>query len=335
MKALQMRKLGIEGLAVAEVPEPQIGADEVLVRIRAISLNFRDLGMVEGIYAFKPELPFIPGSDAAGEVVAIGEAVREFAIGDRVASVFHPEWLSGRPTEETMGPSLGGNRPGVYAELVKFDRRGLVKIPKNLNFEEAATLPCAGLTAWTAMVETGHVKSGDWVLIEGTGGVSIFALQFAVLAGARPIVISSSDEKLEKARQLGAVHTINYRTTPEWAGRVLELTNGHGVDHVVEVAGHATFTQALDALAVGGHLVVIGFLGGASSEIDLRKLMQKAARVEGFSVGHRQAFEDMNRAIEAANLHPVIDRVFKMDQAQDALRHMKAGSHFGKIAIQF
>ncbi len=335
MKAIQLNSFGTQGITVAEHTEPRIGGGEVLMRVRAASLNYRDLGMVEGIYAWKPPLPFVVMSDVAGEVIDTGSDVTQFAKGDRVASVFHPDWLTGPPTPEAVSTNLAGTYPGVGSELAKFPQRGLVKVPRHLSFAEASTLPVAGLTAWTALVETGGVRAGETVLIEGTGGVSIFALQFAVMAGAVAIVLSSAEDKLAKARELGAAHTINYKTNPQWAAKVLELTGGRGVDHVVEVAGHATFGQALEALAIGGHLVVIGFLGGSKSEIDLRRLMNKSARVEGVSVGSRQGFLNMNAAVEATKLRPVIDKVFPLKDAAKAFEYLKAAGHLGKIVVEF
>jgi NADPH:quinone reductase-like Zn-dependent oxidoreductase len=335
MKVYEVRQFGIENLALAERAEPQPGANEVVGKFHAASLNFRDLMFVRGTYNPKARLPAVPFSDGAGEVVAIGANVKKWKIGDRVCPIFTQAWHDGSNSIEKRRTTLGaGDLDGVLREYGAFDENGLVSIPRYLSFEEAATLPCAAVTAWNALVVSGNLKAGDTVLMLGTGGVSIFALQLAKLHGARAIVTSSSDEKLKKAKDLGADETINYKTTPDWDQEVLKLTNGIGVDHVIEVGGAGTLSKSLNAVRLGGHIVIIGALA-AVGQFDPRTILMKSVRMQGVLVGSRRMFEDMNRAIEGNALHPVIDKTFPFKETQEALRYMESGAHFGKIAIRF
>jgi len=322
---------GINALHLAGRPSPQPGPGEVLVRIRASSLNYRDLMTV-----LDPEsrgIPYarIPNSDGAGEVLAVGPGVTRFAPGDRVAGTFFQRWDCGPITADAMASALGGAQDGVLAEEVVFAARGLVHVPAHLSFEEAATLPCAALTAWHALIEKGGLKAGETVLLLGTGGVSTCALQFAALHGARPIVISSSDAKLERTRGLGAWHTVNYRATPDWDRTVLHLTDGVGVDHVVEVGGAGTLERSVAACRVAGHIALIGVLSGG--QINPTPIMRKSLTVHGIYVGSRAMFDAMNRALAAAGLRPVIDRRFAFDDARAAFHHMRAAGPFGKIVV--
>jgi NADPH:quinone reductase-like Zn-dependent oxidoreductase len=303
------------------------------VRVHAVSLNYRDKVLVEGIYMPSLPLPFVPASDACGEVTAVGAGVTRAAVGDRVTGQYRVRWIDGKPGPDEVALSLGGPLPGVLAEYVLWPQEAVVKAPSRLSYEEAATLPIAGLTAWFALMEDGRLKAGESVLVEGTGGVSLFAVQFAAMAGARVIVTSSSDEKLAKAKQLGAHDTVNYRTTPDWDKTVLEMTGGLGVDHVIEVGGGETFSRSLNALAIEGHVAVVGFLGGMEINVDARSLIRKRARVQGIAVGHRRAFEEMNRAIEIHGLRPVIDRCFPFAGVREAFSYLDKGA-FGKIVIR-
>lgn len=335
MKAYRIHEFGgPDALRLDEFPEPSPQPGQVLVRVRAASLNFRDLLVTRGHYNKHFPLPAIPLSDAAGEVVAVGPGVTRVKPGDRVAAIFMQSWLSGDLTEEAAKSALGGAMPGILAESVVLHQDGVVIIPDHLSFEEAATLPCAAVTAWHALIVEGNLKAGDTILAQGTGGVSIFALQFARLSGARVIITSSSDEKLERARQLGAAECINYRSTPDWDARARELTGGRGVDHVVEVGGAGTLSRSLRAVRLGGRISMIGVLTGGSAEVNTLPILMKNARVQGIFVGSRAMFESMNRAIALHQLRPVIDRVFPFEQAPEALRLMESGGHFGKIVIR-
>ena len=302
--------------------------------MRAASLNFRDLLTVRGQYNPRQPLPLIPCSDGVGEVVATGRGVSQVEVGDRVSPIFAQEWLSGQPTRSALASTLGGPLDGTLAEFMVLSEQGVVRVPEHLTDEEAASLPCAALTAWSALVTQGSLKAGDTVLVQGTGGVSIFALQFANLLGARVIVTSSSDEKLARARKLGAWETINYMTVPEWGKRALELTGGNGVDVVVEVGGAGTLARSLQAVRFGGQISLIGILAGASAELSVIPILMRGVRVQGILVGHCDGFEAMNGAIAEHRLRPVVDRVFPLEQVREALEHMAGGKHFGKICLR-
>jgi NADPH:quinone reductase-like Zn-dependent oxidoreductase len=334
MKVYEIQNsFGLDSLTVAERPVPKPGPGQVLLRMKAWSLNYRDLLVVKGQYNPRLKLPLIPFSDGAGEVVEVGEGVTRVQAGDRVAGGFMPGWVEGGLTDAKGKTALGGGGDGMLAEFVLLPAEGVVKVPPHLSDEEAATLPCAAVTAWHALVTAGGIHAGDTVLIQGTGGVSLFALQFARLAGAAVIATSSSDAKLARILQMGAVHGINYRTNPDWEKKVLELTGGVGVDHVVEVGGAGTLPRSLKAVRTGGIISLIGILSGVG-EFNPLPILMKSIRVQGIYVGSRQMFEDMNRAVALHQLKPVIDRVFPFDQAREALRHMESGSHFGKIVIR-
>jgi NADPH:quinone reductase-like Zn-dependent oxidoreductase len=333
MRAVEIQKFGLDHLAVVERPVPRPGPRQVLVRVRAVSLNSRDLMMAEGRYNPKQKLPLIPCSDGAGEVVAVGEGVTRVRPGDRVCSIFAQGWLAGEPSRDLTRTTLGGPLDGTLAEQVVLSDEGLVKTPDHLSDLEAATLPCAALTAWSSMIE-GGLAPGSTVLLQGTGGVSIFALQFAVMAGARAIITSSSDDKLERARQLGASAGINYRQVPDWGQRVKELTGGEGVDYVLEVGGASTLSQSLQAVRAGGKIYLIGVLGGTATEFPLTAILMRRVKIEGVLVGSRASFEAMNRAVSLHQLRPVIDRTFPLAEARAAFEHMASGRHFGKICIE-
>jgi NADPH:quinone reductase-like Zn-dependent oxidoreductase len=326
---------GLENLRLAERPQPEPGPGQVLLRMRAASLNYRDLLMVQGSYNPRQPLPLIPCSDGAGVVEAVGEGVSRVQPGQRVATLFSQGWMSGEPTREKLRSTLGGPLDGALAEVMVLPEDGVIPVPEHLSDEQAATLPCAALTAWSALVVQGGVKAGDTVLLQGTGGVSLFALQFAKLLGARVILTSSSDEKLERGRALGADETINYRTDPDWGKTALKLTGGRGVDHVVEVGGAGTLAQSLRAVRFGGSLSVIGVLSGESSPLNILPILMKNVRLQGILVGHREGFEAMNRAITQGRLVPTVDRVFSFEDAREAFEYLASGRHFGKICLRF
>ena len=334
MKVWEIRDaFGIDNLRVAERPEPVPGYGQVLLRVRDVSLNYRDLLMVKGLYNPNLPLPLVPFSDGAGDVVAVGEGVTRVRAGDRVAGIFMQSWLAGGLTTAAARSALGGELGGMLAEYVVLDEDGVVLIPGHLSYGEAAALPCAGVTAWHATIERG-LRPGQKVLLLGTGGVSVFALQFALQAGASVIITSSSDEKIERAIGLGASQGINYRAVPDWGERVRELTGGEGVDLVVEVGGAGTLPQSLKAVRTGGRISLIGVLSGAEGKINPLPLVMKKINLQGIFVGSREMFESMNRALSAGRLRPVVDRVFPFGEVKDALRYMEAGAHFGKICIR-
>jgi len=323
---------GFDNLKKVERPDPTPGPGQVVVRVRAVSLNFRDLMVTKGIYNPKMPLPRVPCSDGAGDVIAVGAGVSRVRAGDRVAGIFHQKWLAGQVTEALARSTLGGDLDGMTSEQVLLSEDGVVPIPEHLSFAEAATLPCAAVTAWNALVE-GGVKAGDTVLVQGTGGVSIFALQFARLAGARVFVTSGSDTKLNRALEMGATAGTNYKKDPDWEKWARQQT-GVGVDHVVEVGGAGTLERSIKAVRVGGHIALIGVLTGPGTVNPLPILM-KSVRLRGIFVGSRSMFEDMNRAISAAKLRPVIDRAFPFAEFPAALKYMENAAHFGKIVVEF
>lgn len=334
MKAYELQAVGnLNGLVQVDRPHPEPGPGQIAVRVRAASLNYRDLLVLNGSYG-KISLPLIPLSDGAGEVVVIGDGVTRWKTGDRVAATFFPDWIGGDVTPERTRSARGaGSTHGMLAEFVTISEQSAVRIPGNLTFEQAATLPCAGLTAWNAVVCQGAIQAGETVVLLGTGGVSLFALQFAKLHGARTIITSSSDDKLVRARQLGADETINYRSHPNWEERVFELTGGRGADHVIEVGGAGTFGKSLRSTRPGGHVAMIGVLAGVNTELRLTDIVMKSLRVCGIFVGNRDMFEAMNRALDQHSIHPVIDLVFPFGKARAAYEYMQSGQHFGKIVI--
>jgi NADPH:quinone reductase-like Zn-dependent oxidoreductase len=340
MQAYSVTHFGFEYLQRTSLPQPQMAPGTVLIKVRAVSLNYRDLMVVKGLYNPKMSLPRIPCSDGAGEVIAVGDGVSRVGVGDRVCGIFMQRWLDGPLTAEKSKQALGGDADGMLTEFIVLHQDGVVRFPEHLSYEEAATLPCAGVTAWNALQYGGDpkspVRSGETVVIQGTGGVSIFALQFARLLGARVIGTSSSDEKLARAYSLGLSAGRNYRSSPEWSRWVAEVTDGKGADRIIEVGGAGTFGQSLRAASVGGMVAQIGVLSGGttSDPVALTPILHKQLRVQGIYVGSRAMFEEMNAAITKAKLHPVIDRVFGFDEAREAFLHMQSGSHFGKIVIR-
>jgi len=325
---------GSFALKLVEAPVRKPGLHEVLVRVRAASLNRRDIFIVHGQYPIGAKDGVVPLSDGVGEVAAVGPGVTRFRVGDRVAATFFQNWVSGRPNPNTPASALGGAIDGVLSEYVTLNEQGLVAMPKHLSFEEASTLPCAGLTAWNGLVTTGHMQPGEYVLLEGTGGVSIAGLQFAVAAGAKPIITSSSDAKLERAKALGAVGTVNYKTTPDWEKPVMALTGGAGVQHILEVGGKSTLPHALASMGPGAHIALIGGLGGFGGDIPALAILGRGATVTGIFVGSRADFEAMNAFIEKHQIHPVVDRVFDLKDAQAAYDLMESDNFFGKIVIK-
>jgi NADPH:quinone reductase-like Zn-dependent oxidoreductase len=333
MRQWQIPSFGIDKLEVVEKDSVAPKPGEVAVRVHAVSLNYRDLMVAEGRYNPKLKMPRVPCSDGAGEVIGVGEGVTRWKAGDRVCGIFMQKWVEGGPSAEKSRSALGGDVDGMMATEVVLGENGLVRIPEHLGYEEAATLPCTGVTAWNALFKAADTLPGHTVLILGTGGVSIFALQFAKMAGARVLGISSSDEKLERARSMGLDAGLNYKTNPDWEKWAFEQTGGEGVDLVVDVGGSGSMGRAFRALKHGGTIAQIGVLSGVQDQIDIRPIFAKQLRIHGLYVGSRADFEAMNRAIAAAELRPVIDRRFSFDELPAALRHMESGSHFGKIVI--
>lgn len=344
MRVWEIRdSFGLDHLLPGERPDDDRergpGPGELLLRVKAASLNYRDLLTVEGKYNPRQPLPLIPCSDAAAEVLAVGAGVDRFKAGDRVCPLFARRWIAGEPTYERLRSTLGGPYDGTLAERLTVPAESAVAVPEHLSDAEAATLPCAAVTAWSALAfpagAGGHgLAAGETVLLLGTGGVSIFALQFAVLLGARAIVTSSSDAKLERAKALGAWRTLNYRRQPEWGRPVRELTGGAGVDRVVEVGGAGTLEQSLQAVRIGGAIALIGVLAGHRAPLAVTPILMKQVRVQGTLVGSRDDFEAMNRAIAAHALRPVVDRVFPFAEVPAAFRFLAAGEHFGKVVLE-
>ncbi|QSQ16915.1 zinc-dependent alcohol dehydrogenase family protein [Myxococcus landrumensis] len=335
MKAYEIRgKFGLENLVACERPDPTPGPFQVRVRVKATSLNSRDLMMVEGRYNPSLKLPLIPNSDGAGVVDEVGPGVTRVKPGDRVMGTFSQAWVAGEPSRAVHQNALGGPLDGALADTMVLREEGVVATPDYLTDEEAATLPCAAVTAWSALVTHGALKAGDVVLLQGTGGVSIFALQIAKLMGARIIITSSRDEKLERARALGAHDVINYVTTPDWEKVARGLTKNVGVDHVVEVGGAGTFEKSLRAVRPGGTVSVIGVLSGGAATAPLTPILMQNLRVQGVVVGHRESFEALVRAFTQHSVRPVVDRVFPFEEAVAAFHHLKSGAHFGKVVVR-
>jgi NADPH:quinone reductase-like Zn-dependent oxidoreductase len=323
---------GISSLKAAEGPVPKPGPGQVLVRVHAVSLNYRDLAIASGFYGRPVKKPLVPLSDGAGEVVEIGKGVRRVRTGDRVAGIFMQDWIAGRMIPSYSDSTLGGAIDGMLAEYVVLDQHGVVHLPPHLSYDEAATLPCAGVTAWHALTDF-ELRPGTTVLVLGTGGVSIFALQFAKLAGARVIVTSKSDAKIERAKRLGASAGVNYVDHASWGDKVVEISGG-GVDHVIEVGGSGTLARSLNAVRLGGRVSLIGVLSGVGAEINPMPILGKQIRLQGVFVGSREMFESMNRAISLHGLKPVIDKIFGFDEVHAAFEWMASGSHFGKIVVR-
>lgn len=334
MKAMALQDgFGLENLKPLNRDVPKPGPGEVLLKIKAASLNYRDLLIAEDRYGGKFKLPLVPLSDGCGVVEEVGEGVTRVTKGDRVAPIFFQKWLTGEANLEGLITSMGGPLDGCWQEYRVLSEQGVVKAPAHLSDAQVATLPCAALTAWRALVTEGGIKAGDTILLQGTGGVSIFALQFAKAAGAEVIITSSSDEKLERAKALGADHTINYRETSETGKRVRDITGWRGVDHVIEVGGAETLKEALKSIRLGGRISVIGNVSGNTADLRIGAVIATRVTMQGISVGSRDDFEAMNRAIELHKIDPVVDTVMPFDAGRAAFDHMEAGKHFGKICI--
>lgn len=336
MRAYELRGVDpdFEGLVETERERPEPDDDEVLVRLRAASINYRDLAIAATEFGYEgEEYPMVPLCDGAGDVVETGDDVERLAAGDRVVAPFFPDWVEGAGSPEKTRRATGGNVDGTLAEYATFPAEAVPRMPESLDYAEAATLTCAGLTAWTALVEHGDLTAGESVLCLGTGGVSTFACQFAAAMGARPVVTSSSDDKLDLAAERGADATVNYEANPDWDEEVLDATDGAGVDHVVEVGGAGTLERSLNAVAYGGEVHLIGVLSDPSAEVHPGPILNKTASVRGVSVGSRAAFDRMARAIDETGLEPVVDETFAFADARDAYRYVWDGEHTGKVVI--
>jgi NADPH:quinone reductase-like Zn-dependent oxidoreductase len=336
MRAYQLPNggAGIDALIKVERPNPKPAYRQVLVKVAACSLNFRDLSIVRGTYHMPAPEKLIPLSDGAGEVTEVGAGVKRVKVGDKVAGCFFQRWPGGEASPDARTSALGGGIDGMLAEYAVLEEDGVIKIPADLSVEEGATLPCAGVTAWHALVEHGQVVAGQTVLLQGTGGVSIFGLQLAHAMGVRVVITSSSDEKLARAKKLGASHGINYKSTPDWEKAAMDFTGGRGVDQVIEVGGAGTLTRSFGAIRVGGKISLIGGLSGPATELNPGLIVARRANVLGISVGSTQMFEALNRAIAVNGIKPVIDKVFGFDEVQAAYKRMASGAHFGKIVIR-
>jgi NADPH:quinone reductase-like Zn-dependent oxidoreductase len=327
-------RFGLDRLAIAERPAPSAERGQVVLEMSAWSLNYRDYLLVTGVYNPRQKLPFVPISDGVGRVVEVGPGVDHLAVGDRVCPLFFQKWFGGVPGKRELRSALSSPLDGVMSERIAIDAEGVMPVPAHLTDEQAATLPCAGLTAWSALFEQGTASAGDVLLVEGTGGVSMLALQLARAAGIDVIATSSSDEKLERARTLGASRTINYKKTEAWGRAARELTGGNGVDQVIDIGGAATLPQAIAAVRPHGTISIIGMIGGKAAEIDIIPVLMTGIRLQGVIVGSRTAFARMTRAIEKAAVAPVVDRTFAFDELVPALEHMAHGAHFGKICLK-
>jgi NADPH:quinone reductase-like Zn-dependent oxidoreductase len=335
MRLYRLRKLGsLDALQLEETDDALPGRGQVVVRIRACSLNHRDLNIVSGNYGSVPLKPgAIPLSDGAGEIIAVGPEVTRWKTGDRVAPIFVQRWIGGDLKPEYMPSALGGPSDGVLAEQIVVSQEGLVRIPSHMSFEQAATLPCAAVTAWNAAFVKGGLQAGHTIVTLGTGGVSLFAAQFGLMCGARVIATTGSDAKVERLRKLGAHEVVNYGATPNWDARVRELTDGRGADLIVEVGGPGSLGTSIAAIRYCGHISAVGNLAGKGT-IDPGALFAKRASMCGIQVGSRDMFEAMVRALEIAKLDPVIDRVFEFEEARAAYEYLASGKHFGKIVIR-
>jgi NADPH:quinone reductase-like Zn-dependent oxidoreductase len=333
MKAWQLQAFGRENLVLNDVPQPEPGPGEALVRISSVSLNYRDKLLYDGNYNPHLEFPITQVADAVGEIVALGPDTTRFKVGDRVVTNYCTRWIDGEPTDKETLYSLGNVMPGALAEYLVLTEQALSLAPSYLTNDEAAALPCAALTAWYSLVEKGGLTAEQTILIQGTGGVSLFGLQIASALGAKVIVTSSSDEKLERAKALGAKHTINYSRTPDWEKEALNLTNKQGVDHILEVVGGPNLARSIQALKPEGQISIIGIIDGFDATIPLFGLIQKNGILRGISVGPRRALEDMLRKFDEIKLHPVIDSVYSFADARKAFDRLEQGA-FGKIVIR-
>jgi NADPH:quinone reductase-like Zn-dependent oxidoreductase len=323
-----------EAVVAAERPSPPLGPHDLRVRVRAVSLNYRDLTIARAARRRSASRPIIPASDGAGEVIETGGAVSRFKVGDQVAAIFFPDWIDGGLTAGHHARALGGTIDGMLAEEVVLPEQSWVALPPGYSYEEGATLPCAGVTAYNALFEGAHVGPGSTVLVQGTGGVSIFALQLTKAAGGRVILTSSSAAKRERAAALGADHVLDYRATPEWGKAALDWTGGRGADVVVEVGGPGTFDQSVAALCYGGTMGLLGVLTGIRGEINTYGVFQKGLTVRGIYVGSRRMFERLNAALAASSVRPIIDRVFPFEETRAAYEYLASGAHFGKVVVR-
>ncbi len=336
MKNIQwiFEQFGIENLKLKETTVREIDEDELLIEMKAVSLNYRDLLMIKGQYNPKLKLPLVPCSDGSGVVIKVGKKIKNIKEGDIVTPLFAQGWYDGKPFRSMLRQTLGGPIDGTLQKYMIVKENDVVIQPEHLNFEEGATLPCAGLTAWSAIVEHGHVKPGELLLTLGTGGVSIFALQFAKMLGLRVIITSSSNEKLERAKELGADFTINYKENPDWEKEVLKYTKMQGVDYIIEVGGVGTLEKSIKSISPGGTIYLIGVLAGRQSPLDLTPVLMQNIKIQGIVVGHKRSFQEMCKAIEFFKMKPVIDKVFAFHDAPLAFQYMNSGSHFGKVCIK-
>ena len=325
-------KPGLESVTLTERPSPPLGPTDVRVRVRAVSLNYRDLRLAQG--AAQRQAPVIPASDGAGEVVEVGPAVSRWKVGDRLIANFFPTWISGELSDFHHANALGGQRDGMLAEEVVLPESAWVRVPEHLSFEEAATMPCAGLTAWHALFEAASLSPGQTVLLQGTGGVSVYALQLAKAAGAQVILTSSSADKRRRAKELGADEVLDYKADPAWGKAAKAWTGGRGVDVVVEVGGPGTFDQSTTALRYGGTMSILGVLTGTSGEVNTYAIFHRALRIAGLYVGSVEMLERFSRGLSTTKLRPVVDRVFEFGEAPAAYRHLASGAHFGKVVIR-
>jgi len=337
MKAYQITKdYSIETLKQVEKNNTTLLPHEILIQIKAVSLNYRDLLVIKGVDKWKPPVGRIPVSDGVGIVVEIGNQVTEVSVNDRVAGLFFPNWMDGKLSSEKLVNSLGGNaNDGMLQEYVILKENEVIKVPDYLTNEEAATLPCAAITAWHGLMEKGNVKAGDSVLIQGTGGVSLFSMQFALAAGADVILLSGSDDKLERAKKLGVNHLINYKSVPQWENEVIKITNGIGAKHIVEVVGSDHINKSIEAVALDGTISVIGIMNGLTGNINTAQLMSKQIKLQGINVGSKEMFLRMNQTLEAKKIHPILDSAFLFPDTIDAFKRLESGSHFGKLVITF
>jgi NADPH:quinone reductase-like Zn-dependent oxidoreductase len=334
MHVFELERFSIDGWSRRERPTPQPGPGEVLVRVRAVSLNYRDLALARGEYLPDLPLPFVLGSDGAGEVVALGAGVTRVSKGDRVVASYVVDWVSGEPTDEIVKRRLGGPTPGMLAELCVLPAHALVRLPDALSFEEAATLPIAGVTAWRGLFATARIEPGAVVVVQGLGGVSVFALQLARARGARVVAVGRGAARLELARALGASATVDAATDPSWSAQVRALTEGRGADVVVDVAGGAWLAESAASVRMGGLVLMVGFASGVTSTLDLRTLLRGMVRLEGVSVGSRADLEALTAALPALGVRPQIERVFPFDEVPSAMSHLARGGHVGKIVIR-
>lgn len=336
MKAYQITAdYSITSLKLTDVTYPKLLPNQILVKIKAVSFNYRDLLVIKGVDRWKPPIGRVPVSDGVGVVVETGSQVTAVNLHDRVAGLFLPKWIEGKLVTEKLGWSLAGAvKDGLLQEYMIFDEHEVVSVPEYLSDEEAATLPCAGLTAWHGLIEKGNIKSGDTVVVQGTGGISLFSAQFALMAGADVILLSGSDEKLDVARKLGVKQLINYNEVPHWENEVVRLTNGRGADHIVEVVGAGNINKSIEAVAIDGTISVIGLVGGLKGEINTEKIMARQIRLQGIEVGSKEMFKRMNNALAVNKLHPVISLVYSFEDAREALTILEKGAHYGKVCLK-